>query len=397
MTQLIGGGVSRGGFFIVVCFGVALTTVAQAATINVPADHRTIQAAVKAAVDGDTIVVSADYVGAGALVDKSVAIMGNGALINKLGAKARNEAFLVLASDVEIHDFTIDVGAKAIFGINLPSVTNCTISGNTITAPPLGVALYTRGGSNCTISGNTFKTGEQKTEIGICLIGASDIEISGHNTFSGNYMWDPIFAYLSNNVTVDDNIFEDVNADWDASILLQRCTNGSITNNTFTDCYGYEAGGVWLLNTVGVEVIGNDFNTVSGPAVSIGDYWGQPSENNTIMGNDYTDSGLPGLPGAFCVDLGVAYGPVAGNYVYEPFDPTGTSGDQFPPGSNLCTQVVDASDNLDTHPYDGLNAIEKYNQCTASPNWPSILEHLRGVEPGTPPERLEKSVILLEQ
>jgi len=107
------------------------------------------------------------------------------------------------------------------------------------------------------------------------------------------------------------------------------------------------------------------------------------------MGNDYADSGLPGFPGAFCIDLGVAYGPIAGNYVYEAFDPTGGDRDPFPPGSKLCTQVLDASDDPDTQPYDGLNTIDQFAQCAANSNWPLILEHLKDIEPGTPPERPE--------
>ncbi|MDI6794695.1 MAG: hypothetical protein QME81_17820 [bacterium] len=64
---------------ILLGLGLSAGTVAYGAVINVPADYFTIQAAVNAASDGDTIQVAAGtYPEVGVYINKGIALVGSG-------------------------------------------------------------------------------------------------------------------------------------------------------------------------------------------------------------------------------------------------------------------------------------------------------------------------------
>ncbi len=97
--------------FLMVAFVVTAGT-AFAATINVPADYATVQAAIDAAVDGDTVMVAAgDYV-ENISINKSVSVIGAGADSTFIGTDQAwpTDAVKITASGLTLSGFHIRGG-----------------------------------------------------------------------------------------------------------------------------------------------------------------------------------------------------------------------------------------------------------------------------------------------
>lgn len=152
-------------------FAVALLVgPAGAATIRVPEDHSTIQAAVTAASNGDIIQVGPGVYTENVLVDKSVMIRGQeGAINTTVQASDKNTAvFAVVTSDVIISGFTVK-GADGhlnatgvLVGGRFPgdtlyvgtafdvTISKCIVENN-------GQGIYVWGADNTTIVNNTVR------------------------------------------------------------------------------------------------------------------------------------------------------------------------------------------------------------------------------------------------
>jgi len=150
---------------------IAMAGVVHAATINVPADYATIQAAVDAASNGDEIVVEpGTYTGTG---DEVVDMLGKAITLRASGTAeetiidGEGERRVITCDSVEdantiIEGFTITGGyggnGSGIYcDDSSPTITGCTISDNTAS---LGGGIYCRDDSSptitdCTITNNT--------------------------------------------------------------------------------------------------------------------------------------------------------------------------------------------------------------------------------------------------
>jgi len=160
-----------------ICTAVVATLVLAgtsfAATINVPADYTTIQAAIDAASDGDVILVApGTHTGTGneviSVSYKAITIKASGTpeetIIDGEGARRVCRFGGGIGAGTIIEGFTItggygDGGAGMVFGYSSPTITNCTISGNT-SWPGDGGGIVCQYSSSptfigCTISDNT--------------------------------------------------------------------------------------------------------------------------------------------------------------------------------------------------------------------------------------------------
>ena len=223
---------------IVLTCSIGLAATAQAATINVPDDYSTIQAAVNAAAPGDTINVAARTYTEQVIVSKNLTLVGAGAGATTIQAPA------VLADDPD--------GAKTI--VLFTGAITAEISGFTIQGPVNGLnfGIYVRDGATANIYDNTVKdirdeplSGNQYgygIEIGKFNNTFPFVDRVGHATITNN----TVFGYQKNGVecegtgssaTITGNKVTGggpMTTTAQNGIQIRRGATGSITNNTVT-------------------------------------------------------------------------------------------------------------------------------------------------------------------
>ena len=130
----------------VLVFLLSLSTQAMAATITVPDDYPTIQEAIQASSEGDTISVSSGTYNENIVIDKQISLVGNDATIMGTGS---GHVIRIISNGVEVSGFAIK-GSGDIYigpfeggdaGLILDGVTECTISDNTLTQNTIGIFL----------------------------------------------------------------------------------------------------------------------------------------------------------------------------------------------------------------------------------------------------------------
>jgi len=205
--------------------------------IRVPQDYPTIQQAINAAVDGDTILVAAGTYYENFVLNKTVSLVGeqrettvidgNGTgIVDGSGAGA---VVWVTATGVSVSNFTIRNSKSEIGygGIVLKGASNSRILNNIIAENTYGIWVY-KSTSNVTISGNNIT----RNGNGIYLY---FLQIS-HNTIAGNNFSqnvDGIYSDLSWENTIIGNSFSD--HIW--AITLDRSGGNTLKNNNMTGEY----------------------------------------------------------------------------------------------------------------------------------------------------------------
>lgn len=171
------------------------STPAHAATLNVPGDYATIQAALQAASNGDTITVAAGTYNESLVVTKSVIIEASGDVILD-GKQGAGPGITVAANNVTIRGLTIrnfsgttSKGAGIYLGAN---AANATIAGNTVQNTNwAGIMVWTDGSSivqGLTIDDNTITMGtwSQNTNVyGIECTNCANSTIKNNNVTGG--------------------------------------------------------------------------------------------------------------------------------------------------------------------------------------------------------------------
>jgi predicted outer membrane repeat protein len=185
------------GLLFVLLGGVSVLapgTVVRAATINVPADQPTIQAAINAAAPNDTIVIAAGtYMGTGNVgvtVNKAVTILGAGAGQTIIDGQHSSQAFNVTATGVAIGNLTIQNGGNVLFpggAIAIANggaltVTDTTFSGNTETE---GGGIFNDIGGTLMVTGSTFSGNGAVDSLGGGISSSGTLTVT-NSTFSAN-------------------------------------------------------------------------------------------------------------------------------------------------------------------------------------------------------------------
>lgn len=239
------------------------------ATINVPGDHGTIQAAVDAAGPNDTIVVAA-----GTYVEVVTIPAGK----NGLTIEAINGATLEGAVRIDSDGVTIDglaiKGGDSILGQNTAvyvrasdvTLTGLTVDGTGSTAPSRGIITEVNFGAGLTVENSTL----ENWSTGVYLNpGAADATIDG-NLIKNNTVGMSIDG--SDGATVKDNTFEDnaleaigLGPDWRASPATFSITieGNSFDSSPDVQIADWTGGGLThgdILTFVGVAA-DNDFAT----------------------------------------------------------------------------------------------------------------------------------------
>ncbi len=202
-------------FLAGLCLGIGLMSYgvdAQAATINVPADYPTIQEAINAAINFDTVLV-----GAGTYIE-NINFKGKAITVKSVYGPAstiidgnKKDSVVKFSSGENIFSvldgFTITNGLATDGGgiycnSSFPTITNCTISGNSANVGG-GICCYYSYPTitNCTISGNSANSATQGGGI-YCYY-------SYPSTVVNSIFWDDspqeiYLSYASINITYSD-------------------------------------------------------------------------------------------------------------------------------------------------------------------------------------------------
>ena len=273
-----------------------------AATINVPGDYATIQAAINAAGAGDTINVAAGTYTESLTINKALRIQGAGSATTTI-----NGAHTVTASNVSLSEFTFGIAADAT-GFNIDStagpisgfsVTSCIFS--MPTSPAIGITIGAAAGSqkvsSVAINNNTFdgpaNMNANPWRIGGWFGTPISCEVEGL-TFQGNTVnrcATPI--NLQNSNITDILINGNTLADTDGAVYVWAQSGsgptGKLKQFVFTN------NNLSAPNTYGVAFI--DETALASPFTNANFDTG-----NKVNGNDF--SGIIGTPPPFYAALG---------------------------------------------------------------------------------------------
>lgn len=274
-----------------------------AATIHVPGDYPTIQAAINAAASGDTILVAPGTYPENINVKKSLSLIGGDKDTTVIDGGGSGTVAWVTADAVSISGFTIQNsgGQWPDAGLLLNNTGGHDISGNIIKNNMM--AIHGSDSSDNVIAGNRIADSSFR---GVAMYsyttGCANITFS-NNEFTNNKS--PVYLESSHQSVIDGNTFS---GSYDSGIVINDSDNVAITNNTltnderiepsegvgymisgnkFTECYG----GVHLFKITQSQVSDNIFVKQHSTAISLSESDGNVIEDNTI-GLGYSGHGI---------------------------------------------------------------------------------------------------------
>ena len=242
-----------------ILMAMAMCGLATAATINVPADYTTIQAAIDAASVGDEILVSpGTYMGTGNWVinphGKPITIRATGTpeetILNGQGHRCVVQCSGAEGADTIIEGFTITGGSSATSGggINCsnssPTITGCTITDNTANNFGGGIRFSNSSATitSCTISANTANYGGGGIYCNSGNPTITDCTISGNIAENGGGIYCYSGSPTITGCTISGNLSEDFGSGlylgYEPSCTLQDtsiCSNFPAYSQVFGD------------------------------------------------------------------------------------------------------------------------------------------------------------------
>lgn len=358
---------------------------AEPQTIVVPDDYFTIQKAIDAASEGDTVFVKSGIYSEDLVISKSLSLVGEDKETTTVTGDG-NAALVVEHDNVNVTGFTFKRPStmRWYYGIHLISVKNCNVFGNILRSTFYGIWLFDSSfnsiyENNCTgnyhgifLSNSDFNDVSENHVTGSSAsgIGATG---SNNNTITGNYVASSGWCGIDlaggdpncGNLIMENIVTE--NGDYGISISSSGSTENRIVSNNITLNGNPDAGDVALLlgwdnnlvernritgNQAGIRIDGSSDNTIrwnlieNNPegGILIHSYPTKEALNNIIYENNIINnpvalSGLQESIQANKWDL-----KSRGNY-YSSYTGTDNNGDGI--GD---TQYVLGKDNVDAYP-----------------------------------------------
>jgi parallel beta-helix repeat protein len=239
-------------------------TIMQPRTIIVPDDYSSIQAAINAAGDGDTIFVRDGTYSENVVVNKTLALLGENAQDTIINGSVKT-AVAITSKGVNITGFTI------------------------ATEDECGILLY----SNYSIVSGNNVTGNYE---GIELEGSCEDSISG-NYVANNYVGIYLDSSSDNNSASGDNMTSNGYGVWISSSSNNSISENNITTNSYYGVYSTSSSG----NGINENNIANNYygialdsssncSSISGNNITNNDYgiYFYSSFNDNIVGNNIT-------------------------------------------------------------------------------------------------------------
>jgi len=192
--------------------------------IYVPDDYATIQEAVNAASDRDTIIVRSGTYYENVVVDKQLSLKGIDLPV--VDANRSGNCITIYANNVSIEGFIIQNSGPYDFnsGIYLVSSTNCTISKNLLFNNRWGISAY----QSCE---NKIVNNElSNNSIGIVIIFSSNNNTITNNTLSLNSGGFYLQSSSNHNTIAFNTIISNNNG-----IGLHECSGNRIINNVISN------------------------------------------------------------------------------------------------------------------------------------------------------------------
>jgi len=125
------------------------------ATITVPDDYMTIQKAINAASDGDTVFVRNGTYYENVVVNKSVSLVGENRSTTVIDGNFAGNVVIISANNVTFSDFTVQHSKNyPDAGIYVSSAQYCSVTGNKVVNNWLGINVF--GSSDNIIAGNSM-------------------------------------------------------------------------------------------------------------------------------------------------------------------------------------------------------------------------------------------------
>jgi nitrous oxidase accessory protein len=261
--------------------------IVRARTIVVPDDYTTIQAAIDAALPGDTVFVRKGIYRENLFIGKALSLVGEDWQQTIIDGCGTGHVVYIKADNVKVAGFTIKNSSSEYpySGIYLDESNGCHIYGNNITAMYYGIRIYNS--SNNYVSQNYVSRvyGSSSSTIGI------ELAWSHNNTINNNYLhiyYTGIKLAESTNNFVERNILQPYYGGGYAFDVDYNSDFNTFSNNNVTSSHkpGYSeryfSHGFYIRNSVGNVLQGNKMRASS---TCIYLY----ASNNTIMvENDFT-------------------------------------------------------------------------------------------------------------
>lgn len=254
-----------------------------AADLHVPGSYTTIQEAVDAAAEGDTVIVSDGTYQENITVDKPMTIRSeNGAEYTFIQALDTGfHGFYVIADQVSIEGFTVtgvDVAGAA--GICVASgYSRCIIRGNHVGTESSGnvYGIYLSESDDNHLEGNVVSN---NTDYGVVVLrGTNNTLADNQLTANGRY---GIYGWeASGNQFIGNEFLQGVSY---GMVLSNDCDDNLISGNVFTDNYG----GIRISYSSGNRIVGNFCENGTAHAILVD----HDSTNNRISGNECINTSM---------------------------------------------------------------------------------------------------------
>jgi parallel beta-helix repeat protein len=246
-----------------------------ARAIVVPDDYSTIQEAVNAANDGDTVFVRNGTYYEHVVVNRSVSLIGEDEKSTIIDGEGAGNVAKITVDDVNMTGFTVQMSGGDVWdysGITLQNCSNVNVFENSMIDNSWGICLENSTGNR--INANTISRNKRTLGSwggGVLLSNGASSNAVVDNIITDN-LYNSVFVVSSGNSivgnTIADNGYVGLRLDSGGSVIyhnnFENNTFHASTNSINTWDDGYPSGGNYWSDYDGADLFGGHYQNVSG-------------------------------------------------------------------------------------------------------------------------------------